>query len=190
MIVYLESNFVLELAFLQAEHEHCSALLRLSKSGEIRLVLPAFSIGEPYETWVRRSKRRRDVHEELTTAIRELSRSSPYERVTDHFHELKRFRQSGHRNRTYSPQLPAADKIRRRRGVYPKSVVVIGIHPRLVGTTADPRSGSVLPQPCIPSSSGSNRTLSCSFGSVRAITAVQLSVSLALYGRWGTPGGM
>ena len=88
MIVYLESNFVLELAFLQAEHEHCSALLRLSESGEIRLVLPAFSIGEPYETWVRRSKRRRDVHEELTTAIRELSRSSPYERVTDHFHEL------------------------------------------------------------------------------------------------------
>ena len=60
MIVYLESNFVLELAFLQAEHEHCSALLRLSESGEIRLVLPAFSIGEPYETWVRRSKRRRD----------------------------------------------------------------------------------------------------------------------------------
>ena len=37
MIVYLESNFVLELAFLQAEHEHCSALLRLSESGEIRL---------------------------------------------------------------------------------------------------------------------------------------------------------
>lgn len=88
MTIYLESNFVLELAFLQAEHEHCSALLRLSESGDIRLVLPAFSIGEPYETWVRRSKRRREIHEELTTAIRELSRSSPYVRATDHFHEL------------------------------------------------------------------------------------------------------
>ena len=51
MIVYLESNFVLELAFLQAEHEECSAILRLAETGEIRLVLPAFSIGEPYETW-------------------------------------------------------------------------------------------------------------------------------------------
>ncbi len=88
MIVYLESNFVLELAFLQAEHENCSALLRLSQLGKIRLVLPAFSIGEPYETWVRRSKRRREIHEDLTSAIRELSRSSPYEGASEHFHEL------------------------------------------------------------------------------------------------------
>ena len=88
MIVYLESNFVLELAFLQAEHEKCSALLRLAEIGEIRLVLPAFSIGEPYETWVRRSKRRRQIHEDLTTAIRELSRSSPYEAASERFHEL------------------------------------------------------------------------------------------------------
>lgn len=56
MIVYVESNFVLELAFLQEEHESCEELLSLSKSGDIHLVLPTFSIGEPYETWVRRSK--------------------------------------------------------------------------------------------------------------------------------------
>ena len=88
MIVYLESNFVLELAFLQAEHEECSALLRLAETEEIRLVLPAFGIGEPYETWVRRSKRRRQIHEDLTTAIRELSRSSPYEAASERLHEL------------------------------------------------------------------------------------------------------
>lgn len=88
MIVYLESNFVLELAFLQAEHAECSALLRLAEVGKISLVLPAFSIGEPYETWVRRTKRRRRIHEDLTTAIRELSRSSPYEAASKRFREL------------------------------------------------------------------------------------------------------
>ncbi|MDE2886865.1 MAG: PIN domain-containing protein [Gemmatimonadota bacterium] len=88
MIVYLESNFVLELAFLQAEHDECSALLRLAEVGKISLILPAFSIGEPYETWVRRTKRRRQIHEDLTTAIRELSRSSPYEAASERFHEL------------------------------------------------------------------------------------------------------
>ena len=88
MIVYVESNFVLELAFLQEEHESCLELLSLSESGDICLVLPAFSIGEPYEAWVRRSKQRRGLHERLITAIHELSRSRPYQRSSDEFQEL------------------------------------------------------------------------------------------------------
>jgi len=47
MIVYVESNFVLELAFLQEEYERCLELLRLAESQDIHLVLPAVSIGEP-----------------------------------------------------------------------------------------------------------------------------------------------
>lgn len=88
MIVYVESNFVLELAFLQEEHESCLELLSLSESGDICLMLPAFSIGEPYEAWVRRSKQRRDLHEQLITAIHELSRSRPYQGSSDEFQEL------------------------------------------------------------------------------------------------------
>lgn len=88
MIVYVESNFVLELAFLQAEHESCEELLSLSESGDIHLVLPAFSIGEPYETWVRRSKQRRELHEQLITTIGELSRSRPYQRASHQFQGL------------------------------------------------------------------------------------------------------
>ena len=88
MIVYVESNFVLELAFLQEEHESCLELLSLSESGDICLVLPAFSIGEPYEAWVRRSKQRRGLHEQLITAIHELSRSRPYQGSSDEFREL------------------------------------------------------------------------------------------------------
>ena len=36
MIVYVESNFVLELAFLRAEHESCEELLSLSESRGLR----------------------------------------------------------------------------------------------------------------------------------------------------------
>ena len=88
MIVYVESNFVLELAFLQEEHESCLELLSLSESGDICLVLPAFSIGEPYETWVRRSKQRIRLQEKLSNAIRELSRSRPYQGSSDEFQGL------------------------------------------------------------------------------------------------------
>ena len=88
MIVYVESNFVLELAFLREEHESCLELLSLSESGDICLVLPAFSIGEPYETWVRRSKQRLELGRQLKTTIDELSRSRPYQESSDEFQEL------------------------------------------------------------------------------------------------------
>jgi len=78
MIVYVESNFVLELTFLQEEYESCLELLRLAESQDIHLVLPAFSIGEPYETLERRSKQRQALSKQLRTAIDELARSRPY----------------------------------------------------------------------------------------------------------------
>lgn len=88
MIVYVESNFVLELAFLQEEHESCLELLSLAESRDIHLALPAFSIGEPYETWVRRSDQRQELRGQLNTAIHELSRSKPYQGSPDEFREL------------------------------------------------------------------------------------------------------
>ena len=88
MIVYVESNFVLELAYLQEEHGCCSELLGLAESDAIGLALPAFSIGEPYETLVRRSKKRKRLHSELDDELRELSRSRPYEESPEEFREL------------------------------------------------------------------------------------------------------
>lgn len=78
MIVYVESNFVLELAFLQEEYESCQDVLSLAESGEVDLVIPAFSVGEPYEVLIRRANRRTELHRLLTTELRELSRSKPY----------------------------------------------------------------------------------------------------------------
>jgi hypothetical protein len=88
MIVYVESNFVLELAFMQEEHESCEEIIGLAQIDNVRLVLPAFSIGEPYEAWVRRSKRRQELYNALVTETQELSRSKPYRESSKELREL------------------------------------------------------------------------------------------------------
>ncbi len=88
MIVYVESNFVLELAFLQEECGDCDALLELAESRRIVLALPAFCVGEPYETLVRKSKRRTALNDELCEEIYQLSRSKPYKESSDELHKL------------------------------------------------------------------------------------------------------
>lgn len=88
MIVYVESNFVLELAFLQQEHPDCEVLLEFAQAETIQLVLPAFCVGEPYEAWLRKSTRRKDLHRRLHDEIQELSRSAPYRGPSAKLQEL------------------------------------------------------------------------------------------------------
>src|SRR5262245_41718348 len=88
MIIYVESNFVLELAFLQEEHESCDTLLDMAEAHRIDLVLPAFSIGEPYERLARRVQRRDQLLHELRDEIRELSRSKPYKESPNELQKL------------------------------------------------------------------------------------------------------
>lgn len=88
MIVYVESNFVLELAFLQEEHESCQDVLLLAESGEVDLVIPVFSVAEPYEVLIRRIKRRVELRRQLITEIRELSRSKPYSNLLQESNDI------------------------------------------------------------------------------------------------------
>ncbi|MBD0319644.1 MAG: hypothetical protein ICV87_04875 [Gemmatimonadetes bacterium] len=83
MIVYAETNYVLELAFLRDEVEHAEALLALAEGGRVRLVLPAFSLSEPYESMTRRARERRALLDRLATEITELARSRPYASLND-----------------------------------------------------------------------------------------------------------
>jgi len=78
MIVYVESNFVLELTFLQEQHESCDAVVSLAEMRQISLVLPAISFEEPLEVLSRRSSRRETLRQQLNAEMRELSRSKPY----------------------------------------------------------------------------------------------------------------
>ena len=88
MIVYVESNFILELAYLQEEYKSCEEILELVQESQITLVLPVYSVGEPYDSWVRRSKQRLDLHERLSRELIELSRSKPYVETLTDFQEI------------------------------------------------------------------------------------------------------
>jgi hypothetical protein len=72
--VYVESNFVLELALLQEQQASCTEILRLSETGKVRLVIPAYSLAEPYETLVRRHKQRKRMKAELDVELRQAVR--------------------------------------------------------------------------------------------------------------------
>ena len=58
MNVYVESNFVLELALLQEQSASGEAILRLGEEHRVHLVVPAYALVEPYETLARRHKQR------------------------------------------------------------------------------------------------------------------------------------
>ena len=88
MILYVESNFILELAYLQEEHANCERILKLAREGVVQLILPAFAIAEPYSAWVGRKKRRQAVHTELTRELRELGRSEPYAGAPEQFQDV------------------------------------------------------------------------------------------------------
>lgn len=78
MIVYIETNFVLELALQQEEFESCQELLTMSASGAVALVVPAYAMVEPLETLVRRDKSRKQLAERVGSELRQLGRSALY----------------------------------------------------------------------------------------------------------------
>jgi predicted nucleic acid-binding protein len=82
MIVYVETNFILELVFLQEEHTSCEGILSLAEVGKLTLVIPAFSVTEARTARIRLAKKRVEFHERLTRELRELSRSKPYKEIS------------------------------------------------------------------------------------------------------------
>jgi predicted nucleic acid-binding protein len=85
MVVYVESNFVLELAFRQEQSGSCQALLALCADGRARLVMPAFSVAEPFNTLIARARERKRLAESLEAQISQLARS---ENLAAHAGEL------------------------------------------------------------------------------------------------------
>lgn len=83
MIVYIESNFVLELALLQEEHRSCDSIVSLAESLTIDLAIPAFSLFEPYEVWRRRTGERTELYERLIQEMGQLSRTEPYAKTIE-----------------------------------------------------------------------------------------------------------
>lgn len=88
MNVYVESNFVLQLALLQEQRVSCEEILRLCEGGRIRLFLPAYSLIEPYETLVRRKKERQRIERDLNTELDQIARTEEHKRQLDGFRDI------------------------------------------------------------------------------------------------------
>jgi hypothetical protein len=72
MTVYVESNFVLEQALQQEQSESCDAIVSWAASGEISLVIPAFSLAEPHQALAQKEKVRNRLNNELQQQLSEL----------------------------------------------------------------------------------------------------------------------
>lgn len=88
MIVYVETNFLLELAFQQESYESCEEILRLANSGSISLVLPACCVAEAYIGWYGITRRRRKFQVELQNHLREMSRSASHRGLVDRHRDV------------------------------------------------------------------------------------------------------
>lgn len=88
MNVYVETNFVLELALLQEQLASCREILRRCRTEQVQLLVPAISIAEAYETTVRRQRARRDLKRQLDFEMRELARTAEYATRTSDFQRL------------------------------------------------------------------------------------------------------
>ncbi len=77
MIVYVETNFVLELGYLRPTSDHCQRLLDLAGEGKISLVVPAFALIESRLAWRSNVDRRNRLHSAVRTELGELARSRP-----------------------------------------------------------------------------------------------------------------
>jgi predicted nucleic acid-binding protein len=78
--IYVETNFVLELAFEQEQCASCEQILQLCETGQAKLIIPAYSLAEPHEKLSRQAKSRRDLQQLLDAELRQLSRTASYVR--------------------------------------------------------------------------------------------------------------
>jgi predicted nucleic acid-binding protein len=81
MIVYVETNFVIELALEQEEVLAAEAILKLAESGKITLAFPSFILAESMENILRKRAERNSLHSSLVRVLKELQRSEPHKRI-------------------------------------------------------------------------------------------------------------
>jgi predicted nucleic acid-binding protein len=74
MRVYVETNFLLELAFEQEQHDACEAILRLAEARRIALALPAYSLVEAADTLRRKLNERNALMDDNNRELREVGR--------------------------------------------------------------------------------------------------------------------
>ncbi|MGE6760569.1 PIN domain-containing protein [Corallococcus interemptor] len=77
MRVYVETNFILELAYEQEQVESCEEILQLAETGALRLAIPAFCFIEPMD----KLRRDREKHRQLADGFRQEFRERQRGRI-------------------------------------------------------------------------------------------------------------
>jgi predicted nucleic acid-binding protein len=88
LVVYVESNFVLELTLQQEQAEAADAILGLAEAGRCALVLPEFALTEPLSTLRVYGSRRNELSDQLARQLRELARSETYRADLERYETL------------------------------------------------------------------------------------------------------
>jgi hypothetical protein len=86
--IYVESNFVLELALVQEQHVSCEGIVRLCEARHAQLIIPAYSLAEPHETLIRRHRQRKQMKADLDSELQQLARTATYAHRLDGFQNL------------------------------------------------------------------------------------------------------
>jgi hypothetical protein len=79
MIVYVESNFVLEIALQQEQSVAANQILHFAEAGRIELAIPVFSLCEPYSTVASFALERGRAMRQLEALVNQVGRSVPYQ---------------------------------------------------------------------------------------------------------------
>jgi hypothetical protein len=83
VIVAVESNFVIQLAFKQEGGLQAQTILDLGAGGQVQLTIPACALFEPYETQIRRHKKRDSLLHEFQREINELARCTIFSDLSE-----------------------------------------------------------------------------------------------------------
>ena len=78
MNIYVETNFVLELAFEQEQRASCEQILQMCEAGQAHLIIPAYCLAEPHEKLSRQARNRQELQRSLNVELRQLLRTASY----------------------------------------------------------------------------------------------------------------
>jgi predicted nucleic acid-binding protein len=143
MIVYVESNFCLELAFQQEEEAQAEEILQLAEARHFELVFPQFAVCEPFSTLNRYGNERRRFLNDLNRQLSELNRSAQHQAIVagtqplvgtlnrigqDQTNRLEsvveRMLQSGRSIPLTGPLFASARQVERQYGLSPQDAIV------------------------------------------------------------------
>ncbi len=89
MNIYIESNFVLELALNQEQSVSCSEIVGICEAKCAGLVLPAYSLVEPWESLIRRHHERKRLSDDLNRELGQLTRNAMYAAKLGEFENVR-----------------------------------------------------------------------------------------------------